>query len=565
MTPLTARIYLEAYYDLSDQQYAKNLLPLLDEFNGWDTIPVAALQDTWPDGEWEKPESDGIGGDEVVAPGLKKLIVSNPDTSKSLRDGAMVTVIQALLDGSDEDSGLISEAELLTDFLPKLKSKLYEHASSLKPSSHQQDLLYKALEYDTDVDLSPFKGFSAEDLSFLVSRLRNHSRMTTLCISNRPDLTGEDLRVVLRDAAGLKALYILEDPQVSAQGMGTFLNDCDLYHSDLLRQPIKPQPERSFTDIDSRSSDDVMPADQVCRENDVSQLVWIGITDEQALDESHRLKSGAFDWQTLRQEKGRNSYGWSGPDLRYKRYPLDIPLPTFKTVAGLLRLLKWGSFSELFNVEDFSGGAAFSFAMASSIPGGKESGLGSVYGGNGFGIGPLGTTLYLDCTPDRIPPNDAHEHLDPGRWAIVLIHEAIGALSQKYLDKHQRGKYAGDSDSEDGSSPKQPKREEQSLGGMKNQDQPFRAIKRLRYALVTPSTASNASDHDFIVADIPTFLEHTMGKSQGKGNGGESQKMVEAWNSQIATIDTVDFYGDDDIHEILPKVFPGQKSFSSGS
>ena len=41
--------------------------------------------------------------------------------------------------------------------------------------------------------------------------------------------------------------------------------------------------------------------------------------------------------------------------------------------------------------------------------------------------------------------------------------------------------------------------------------------------------------------------------------------MVEAWNSQIATIDTVDFYGDDDIHEILPKLFPGQKSFSSGS
>ncbi|CAD6582246.1 MAG: hypothetical protein ASARMPRED_000912 [Alectoria sarmentosa] len=180
MTPLTARIYLEAYYDLNYPQNAKNLLPLLDELNGWDTIPVTALQDTWPEGKWEEWESNGIGGDEVVAPGLEKLGVSNPDTSKSLRDGAMATVIQALLDGSDEDSDLISEAELLTDFLPKLKSKLYEHASSLKPSSHLQDLLYKALEYDTDVDLSPFKGFSAEDLSFLVSRLRNHSMMTTL-------------------------------------------------------------------------------------------------------------------------------------------------------------------------------------------------------------------------------------------------------------------------------------------------------------------------------------------------------------------------------------------------
>lgn len=52
--------------------------------------------------------------------------------------------------------------------------------------------------------------------------------MNTLCISNRPNLTNEDLQIVLRDATGLKALYILEDPKITVQGMSTLLDNCDV-------------------------------------------------------------------------------------------------------------------------------------------------------------------------------------------------------------------------------------------------------------------------------------------------------------------------------------------------
>lgn len=526
MTPLTARTYLEAYCDLGN---ARDLLSLLDEFNGWDTIPVATLQDTWPEGEWEEPESD-----EVVVPELEKRGIDITDTSKSLRDGAMASVLQALLNGSDDSSGLLSEAEVLTDFLPKLKGKLYEQAEALKPSHHLLDLLHRALEDDIDVDLSPFVCFSAEDLSHLVSRLRKHGKMNTLCISNRPDLSEEDLRVVLRGAAGLKSLFILEDPQIPVSAL---LNDCDLYHSDLLRQPFKPQSRRSYTRILSGSSDNAIPASRFYGDNDVSQLVWIGITHRQACDKRHRLETGTIDWKTLSQDKSRDGYdvfGLSDLDLKYKRYSLDIPLPTLKTVAGLLRLLKWTSSSNMYSTKQFSMGSAFSFAMASSISGSKESGIAPVGRGNGFGIGPLGSTLYVDSTYGRTSPSDADEHLEPGQWAVVLIHEACNARNQSDLDEL-------------------------------NADLPFRAIKRLRYALVTPSTESNVSDRDFISADIPTFLRHTMGKSQGTGNDEDSQKLIEVWNDRIALIDDVDFYGDDDIHDFLPKVFPGQKAASSGS
>ena len=581
MTPLSARTYLEAYYDLSDPKNSEIMVPLLKEFNGWDVIPVATLRDTWPEGEWEEPQSNHEDKDEVDVPELEKLEISSPSTSKTLRDGAMATVLQALLDEPNEDTGLLSEVELLTDFLPRLKEILYERSSALKPSPHILDLLCRALEDETHVDLSPFTGFSAEDMSLVVSRLQKHDKMHTLCISNRPDLTAEDLQIVLRDAAGLKALYILEDPQISARDMSPLIKDCDIYDTNLFRQAIKPEPRASLSDSDSSVSDEAKPVGQNCENNSISQLVWIGVSDQQALDKSQRLESGLIDWKTLRQEKRRTNFGWSGDGLRYKRYPLDMPLSTVRTTAGLLCLFQWGSSSHLYDVEQFSKGVALSFALASSINGDKNPKVGPADGGNGLGIGPLGAGCYRDRDYKPTPANDAHEYLEPGKWAVVLVHEAYNATSQKYLDKCQRKEPAGaDSDSEDENILGQAKEGEGSLGGImalilgprdpfenkgKNQGLPFRAIQRLRYALVTPRTEPQPSGRDFIVADIPAYLEHTMGKNKDKGSDDVLKKLVEVYNSGIAAIDTADFYGDEDIHDILPKVFPKQKESSSGS
>ena len=579
MTPLSARTYLEAYYDLSDPKNSQIMVPLLKELNGWDVIPVETLRDTWPKGEWEEPQSDHEDKDEVDVPELEKLEINSPSTTKTLRDGAMVTVLQALLDEPNGETGLLSEVELLTDFLPRLKEMLYERSSALKPFPYILDLLFRALEEEIDIDLSPFTGFSAEDMSLVVSRLQKHGKMHTLCISNRPDLTAEDLQTVLRDAAGLKALYILEDPQISARGVSPLLKECDIYDTDLFRQAIKPGPRRSLSDSDSSDSDEAVPVGQVCEDNSISQLVWIGVSDQQALDKSHRLESGLIDWETLRQEKRRTNFGWSGDGLRYKRYPLDIALSTVRTAAGLLCLFQWGSSSHLYDVEQFSKGAALSFALASSIEGDKNLKVGPAGGGNGLGIGPLAAGLYRDRGYEPTPANDAHEYLEPGKWAVVLVHEAYNATSQKYLDKCQRKEPVGaDSDSEDDNPLGQPKGGEGSLGGImalilgprdpyenkgKNQGLPFRAIKRLRYALVTPRTEPQPSGHDFIVVDIPAYLEHTMGTNNDKGSNDVLKKLVEVYSSGIAAIDTADFYGDEDIHDILPKVFPRQKGSSS--
>ena len=581
MTPLSARTYLEAYYDLSDPKNSSIMVPLIKELNGWDVIPVETLRDTWPQGKWEEPRFDHEDKDEMDVPELEKLEINSPSTSKTLRDGAMVTVLQALLDDPKEYAGLLSEAELLTDFLPRLKEMLYERSSALKLSPHILDLLSRALEEEIDVDLSPFTGFSAEDMSLVVSRLQKHGMMQTLCISNRPDLTAEDLHIVVHDVTGLKALYILEDPQISARGISPLLTECDIYDTGLFRQSIEPVRSRDLPKFDSNDSDEAVPVVKVCEDNSISQLVWIGVSDQQALDESHRLESGLINWETLRQEKNRTNFGWSGDGLRYKRYPLDMPLSTVRTTAGLLCLLQWGSSSHLYDVEQFAKGAALSFALASSIKGDKNPKVGPAGGGDGLGIGPLGAGLYRESDHEPSPAKAAHEYLDPGEWAVVLVHEAYNALSQKSLDKCQRKEPVGaESDSEDDNPLGQPKAGEGTLVGImalmvgrrdpfknkgKNQGLPFRAIKRLRYALVTPCTKPQPSGRDFIVADIPAYLEHTMGKNNDKGRDEVLKKLVEVYNSGIAAIDAADFYRDEDIHDILPKVFPKQKKGSSSS
>ena len=74
-------------------------------------ISVATLWDTWPEGEWEEPEIGHESRDEMAVPEPERLEINTPSTSKSLRDRAMDTVLQALLDEHDEKNGRLSEAD----------------------------------------------------------------------------------------------------------------------------------------------------------------------------------------------------------------------------------------------------------------------------------------------------------------------------------------------------------------------------------------------------------------------------------------------------------------------
>lgn len=80
--------------------------------------------------------------------------------------------------------------------------------------------------------------------------------------------------------------------------------------------------------------------------------------------------------------------------------------------------------------------------------------------------------------------------------------------------------------------------------------------------LVTPSTEPNPN-HDFLVANIPTYLKHARSKAQDQENIGDLRRLIKVRNTSIATIDALGLYGDEDIPDILPKVFPKRTALPS--
>lgn len=51
MAPLSGRVYLEAYYDLTDPDY-KSLESCIDGLEPWSMVTTKALEDTWPEEGW---------------------------------------------------------------------------------------------------------------------------------------------------------------------------------------------------------------------------------------------------------------------------------------------------------------------------------------------------------------------------------------------------------------------------------------------------------------------------------------------------------------------------------
>ena len=64
----------------------------------------------------------------------------------SLRDWSMDMLLESLLNQSEDNPELIAEAELITDFTPKPRTKLFAKAESLEPSSFMLHLLYRVFE-----------------------------------------------------------------------------------------------------------------------------------------------------------------------------------------------------------------------------------------------------------------------------------------------------------------------------------------------------------------------------------------------------------------------------------
>ncbi len=571
MTPLSASTYLWSYYNRNDKGDQEEFGQVIDKLEKWDLVDAAALRDTWPTGEWrdhgkvgdfEEEEEEPSGEEEAFGEektsqteedsanrveaggnhslnrqiGLSTRLVTDPsnflsdqeeplvskmtslstkDTaetsgnqaakqsaagSNTLRDSAMNTMIEAALGQSETElKDLMPQAEQLPDFLPSLKHKLYEDPSVLKTSPSGFYLLCRALEGEYEVDLSPLKEISIKDIGMVVSKLRECGNMKTVVLSNMPNLRKEDLRVISGGKISLRGLCLFETPLISANSVVSFVNEYvgdlqDLYHTELLRRPWS----LSFKKWQSENEINFSA-------NPVNQMIWVTSGVSQLSKTGLRLENDSIDWKkVLEQEHSKEIF----PYLTYGAFPLnDILLPPVKFVTGLLNFLNWSAKNDGFrqDAHEHAIAAANSFAMVRSSIRGSD-----------YQVGPLPSALYIagnKYRPRNWPiPMSA---LTPGKWTIVVIHEALTSLE---AERHPN------------------------------------LSAKIRYAMIT---ITDTPTQDLVVADMSTFLDQvTNARNQ---TGTDPNELHDCWTVQSESIlpggGKVELCEEQEVRDLLQTVF----------
>ena len=547
MTPLSARTYLEAYYVLTDPENSEDLLPLVESFRDWDLIPASVLEDAWPGEGWEEAKAD-VKEEEgsELAPKLTKLEIAPRATLVTLRDRTMDTMLQKLLESPEGNLSLVAEAEDLTDFLPRLKDKFYDAATTMKWSSYHLDLLYEALQNEYEVDLSLLSNIPVKELAILVAKLYENGKMGVLNLSHRPDISMEDLRSMIGTGARLRVLCLLEMPQIRVESLGQYLVNCEVHHSDLLAWWRYPA-------FDGQNYGKRVPNIEFPATGVVSQVVWTGLGSNGSIDRLNYLPNGRIAWENLRfkptTDQWLNAYQ---KGLEYRLYDLCMPVAPCKLVPGVLRLLKWAGSVFLSTLTELPQGMAYS--LATSLP---------CAHGTGHGISFLNPSLYRDRIFERVPAEESCVFsLKAGEWALFLVSEAYDARDGSQLNSMLdfRGISANsgapvnvdsakelsnkNGETESGSFAQAP---EADPAASKDQGSKFCPRKATSYALITRVADSGPSQ--YMVADIPTYLGKVLGDTP------EAQELIDAWTSGIASIENAEFFGDD-TYKILQKLSP---------
>ena len=428
----------------------------------------------------------------------------------SLRDSAMNTMIEAALGQSETDLMLwMPEAELLTDFGPSLRRKLYEDPTVLKTSQAGLYLLCRALEGELNVDLSaPLKILSIKDISLVISKLRQHGNIRSVVLSNLPELREEDLHEAFQGERCLRALYLIETPHISINSIVSFANSYlaglqDLYHTELLRRPLKLKLRRW-----QREEKIAFSA------NPVNQMLWATCDAVRLSKNNMRLENGLIDWQKLSKEEGPYSR-----KPVYSAFPLDdVLLPPVKFVTGLLNFMNWAARCECTysrsGAHDYGLGAANSFAMAKSSIRGRD-----------YQVGPLPSALHAARTksyPTKWP--FAMSVLVPGKWAIVVLHESLSVY-----------------DAEDHPNVK----------------------AKIRYAMIT---TRDSLSKDVVVADMSTFLEEVM--KVGSQAESDFQELHGYWTEQCEGMllagHGIELCGEQEVRDLLQTFFAEDNPASNG-
>jgi hypothetical protein len=449
---------------------------------------------------------------------LTPLDIATAKPTPSLRESALARLVETSLQKADSDISWITEAELLPDFLPAVRTRLASEPTLIDSSLAAKAPLLKAIEHEQEVDLSVFQNLSAVDLSGITSRL---SEIVSLCLSG-PNVSAGLLDLDLPAATtSLRKLYVLDAPNLQLLSVLRLMHKPGMpriYHADMFRRPVQYRLHQHHHLSESallQTKDDQSTPHQVMDEQlnlpgnptprfPVVQVIWLSREFNSDGDVS-RLGDGGLPWPKLLPDQEQR-FCSLGPFVA--AFPLrDAFLPTTCVVTGLVKFMQY-----LINTDLLSGGmshegtiamaAAKSFALAASD-------LREMDTAKQLEVGPLAQELFTTAkemlASSAGPPAPEVREIKPGEWTIIIVHEA----------REIRAKYE-----------KRPSEE------------------RLRYAFIsapdsaasgTGETASVESDDfkagrapgEVILADMGSFLERVITDDQGQS---DRQDLLKFWD-----------------------------------
>lgn len=496
---MSASTFLQQHYAVDGPETEALFAPLLASLNKCGLLPASTLRSIWPLGEQDTPSFS----EETIQ--TCTTTPSNP--IRSLTSMAVDATVQIVVDGLIQKKDLLPEEALeLTDFRLALRSKLQKIGHDLQECDATIQVIYEAFADCAEVDLSPFRNLSTDGLSLIVTQLQEHGRITTLGLSNRSDLTLAGVENILGTECTLTTLCLLANPKLSSTDGGKLWNRFDVHHSDHIRLPITFWPNKLM-----RAP--FLPI------RPLSEIVWV------------------YGAAASRQDASKNredSPAFEPDDLKYWKWPLDLPPRPIKVITGFLRLLRWAAQSFIENRDQFGKGAALSLALASSRK--LDSGL---------EVGCLSNIIYTHAN-GALKKNTFHR-LQSGEWAFVILHEGFDVPSQAMKDEAQREQRMRKNFSRDPHSS-----EQQQQSGKLHE---IHGRKRVRYALVQVDTCPENPRPGLALADVPQYLKQVMGDSLAGDDELTAQELGEWWRRKIAVLDNVEYCGEDEMRKVVKKVY----------
>lgn len=216
---------------------------------GRQLMTIHSLSSTWPREDWSW----------LVEASSDSTLLSSSEVT-SLRTLALDKLIETALTDPGFDMVWISElADLLEDFLPRLRDSLYNCSVDLAPSPTSIRVIVRAFQDVPGFRLGAFQEFGMGDCLSVIAGLQQKAKLCTLNLSGSAKLDSEGLERILQNTCSLQTLYLMDNPSLSLLTVLDILHEnrlsvTNLYHPDIFglllhhraRLPLPDEYEMKF-------------------------------------------------------------------------------------------------------------------------------------------------------------------------------------------------------------------------------------------------------------------------------------------------------------------------------